>query len=314
MPNSPHTSSYAQRRFVGLALVLASAVAFSAKAIFIKLAYGAGGDAAATSAPPDVDPVTLLTMRMGLSLPLFAIIAIWSARGAAPLTRRDWGALCVLGFIGYYAASLLDFWGLQYISAALERLILFLNPTIVVVLSALFFAYRITRRDLLALAISYGGIALVFVHDVAINQERVLIGGALVLASAFLYAGYLVGAGQMVQRVGALRFAAYASLVSTFAIAVHFLLTRSAGHLAQPPRVWALAGAMAIFSTVLPVVMMAEGIRRIGSSDAAIASSIGPVATIFLGFVFLGEPITLLQLAGAALVTVGVMIISRKKK
>jgi drug/metabolite transporter (DMT)-like permease len=312
MPNSPHTASHAKRRFVGLVLVLASAVAFSAKAIFIKLAYGAGGDAAATSVPPDVDPVTLLTMRMGLSLPLFAIIAISSARGAAPLTRREGGALVLLGLMGYYAASLLDFWGLQYISAALERLILFLNPTIVVVLSALFFAYRITRRDVLALLLSYGGIALVFVHDVAINQERMLFGGALVLSSAVCYAGYLVGAGQMVRRIGALRFAAYASLVSTAAIAVHFLLTRSVEHLAQPPRIWALAGAMAVFSTVLPVVMMAEGIRRIGSSEAAIASSIGPVATIFLGFAFLGEPITALQLAGAALVTFGVLIIGRK--
>jgi drug/metabolite transporter (DMT)-like permease len=310
----PTHLTHPQSRSVGLALVLASAIAFSAKAIFIKLAYGAGGDSVSPTVLPPVDPVTLLTMRMGLSFPLFAAIAIWSARGATPLTPRDWRMLSLLGFIGYYAASLLDFWGLQYISAALERLILFLNPTIVVVLSAVFFAYRITRRDVLALALSYGGIALVFVHDVAINQDRVLIGGALVLASALLYAGYLVGAGQMVQRIGALRFAAYASLVSTFAIAVHFLLTRSAAHLAQPPRIWALAGAMATFSTVLPVVMMAEGIRRIGSSGAAIASSVGPVATIFLGFVFLGEPITLLQLAGAALVTLGVMIIGRKNK
>lgn len=302
--------SQVQRRFVGFALVLASAVAFSAKAIFIKLAYGVGDSA---TAAPDVDPVTLLTMRMGLSLPFFALIAIWSARGAMPLTRREWGALVVLGLMGYYAASLLDFWGLQYISAALERLILFLNPTIVVLLSVLFFSYRITRRDVLALILSYGGIALVFAHDVAINQDRVLLGGALVLASAMFYAGYLVGAGQMVQRIGALRFAAYASLVSTAAIVIHFMLTRSALHLDQPPRVWALAGAMAIFSTVLPVVMMAEGIRRIGSSEAAIASSIGPVATIFLGFVFLGEPITALQLAGAALVMLGVLIMGRKK-
>lgn len=180
--------SQARRRFIGLILVLASAVAFSAKAIFIKLAYGVGGNAV-----PDANPVTLLTMRMGLSLPLFAIIAIWSARGAVPLSRREWGALVGLGLMGYYAASLLDFWGLQYISAALERLILFLNPTIVVLLSVMFFSYRITRRDVLALIISYGGIALVFVHDVAINQGRVLLGGALVLASALFYAGYLVG-------------------------------------------------------------------------------------------------------------------------
>jgi drug/metabolite transporter (DMT)-like permease len=297
--------------WTGAALVISSAIAFSAKAIFVKLAYDDP-----TASAVRVDPVTLLAMRMGLALPLFALIAWWSSRGAEyKLNRRDWSTLIVIGLMGYYGASLFDFWGLMYISAALERLILFLNPTLVVLISALAVGYRIVGRDVFALAISYAGIALVFVHDLHINPDGVLLGGGLVLLSAILYAGYLVGAGQMIKRVGAVRFAAYASMISTIAISLHFLITKNVSVLAaQSVRVWTLTGWMAIVSTVLPVVMMAEGMRRVGSSNAAMMSSIGPISTIFLGYVFLGEPVTTIQLIGAALVTAGVLAISLKKK
>ena len=262
-----------------------------------------------------VDPVTLLTLRMSIALPFFALIAGWASRGQQALSNREWRVVILLGLMGYYAASLLDFWGLQYISAALERLILFLNPTIVVLISVLAFGYRIGKRDVFALSISYVGIALVFVHDLQFDPEKVLTGGALVLLSAISYAGYLVGAGEMVRRVGAVRFAAYASIVSTIAITLHFFITHSANVLlTQTPRVYWLSGWMAIVSTVLPIVLMAEGMRRIGSSNAAMISSIGPIATIFMGAIFLGEPVTALQLSGAALVLVGVMVISLKKK
>lgn len=293
-------------RWTGSILVLLSAITFSAKAIFVKLAY--------EGAP--ADPITLLAMRMLLALPFFALIAWWSSRRADyALSRRDWSILVVIGLMGYYGASLFDFWGLMYITAALERLILFLNPTLVVLISALFVGYRIVRRDIFALVMSYAGIALVFRHDLDVNPERVLIGSALVLISAVLYAGYLVGAGQMIRRVGSVRFAAYASIVSTIAIALHFLVARGPQVLAaQPSRVWTLSGWMAIVSTVLPVVMMAEGMRRVGPSNAAMMSSIGPIATIFMGYVFLGEPVTGIQLAGAALVLIGVLAISLKKK
>jgi drug/metabolite transporter (DMT)-like permease len=300
----------------GIWLVLISAVGFSAKAIFVKLAYA---DTTVAIAP--IDPVTLLALRMWLAAPGFLLLVWWTRRQAAasradgafppalPLRRRDWLAVIGLGFIGYYAASLLDFQGLQYISAGLERLILFLNPTIVVLLSVLFAGYRIGRRDLLALVFSYAGIALVFVHDLSLSGN-VLLGSALVLASAF---GYLVGGGQMVQRIGSLRFGAYASLVSTVFITLHFLLFNKFAALNQPARVYALVALMALVSTVLPIVLMAEGMRRIGSSKAAMLSAIGPVMTIFLGYLFLAEPITLIQLAGAALVVGGVLIISLKK-
>ncbi len=252
---------------------------------------------------------------MMIALPLFALIAWWSSRGQDPLSNRDWRAVVALGLMGYYAASLFDFWGLQYISAALERLILFLNPTIVVLISVFAVGYRVQKRDVFALSISYVGIAFVFVHDLQFNPEKVLTGGALVLLSAVLYAGYLVGGGEMVKRIGGVRFAAYASIVSTIAIALHFLVTHSSATLlTQTSRVYWLVGWMAIFSTVLPVILMAEGMRRIGSSNAAMISSIGPIATIFMGAIFLSEPVTALELAGAALVLVGVMVISLKKQ
>ncbi len=294
--------------WIGAVLVIVSAIAFSAKAIFVKLAYG--------DSTNGIDPVSLLTMRMGLSLPFFAFIGWWSSRRADyTLNGGDWLYLGAIGLMGYYGASLFDFWGLLYISAALERLILFLNPTLVVIISALALGYRIIGRDLFALAVSYAGIALVFAHDLRVNPEQVWLGGLLVMLSAILYAGYLVGAGQMIKRVGALRFAAYASIVSSGAIMLHFLLSRDIAILAQQSaRVWTLTSAMALVSTVLPVLMMAEGMRRVGPANAAMMSSVGPVATIFLGYVFLGEPVTAVQLVGAALVMTGVLAISLKRK
>ena len=285
--------------------MLFSAIAFSAKAIFVKLAYHY-----------PVDPLTLLTLRMGFSLPMFLLLAWVAGRRAVvqSLTSRQWIAVIFLGLIGYYASSLLDFIGLQYVSAALERLILFLYPTFVVVISALFFGYRIVRRDVFALCISYCGIALVFIHDLTANQPEVVLGAMFVMASALCYAIYLVGSGQIVNRIGSLRFGAYASIVSTIGILVHFLLFRNPTFLVQPPQVLGIAALMAVFSTVLPVILMAEGIRRIGSSNASMLGAVGPISTMFMGFIFLGDPVTLFQIVGAILVLIGVLAISLKKK
>jgi len=289
----------------GAMLVLLSAIAFSAKAIFVKLAYN-----------HPVDALTLLTLRMVFALPLFLLVAWWAGRAAGKqrLTQREWIIVACLGLIGYYAASLLDFLGLQYVSAALERLVLFLSPTFVVLFSALFFGYGVVRRDIFALAVCYLGIVLVFANDVSASQSNIALGTGLVFLSALCYAGYLVGAGQMVTRIGSLRFAAYASIVSSIAIFAHFAIARDLKLLAQPAPVLWLSLVMAVVSTVLPVILMAEGMRRIGSSNASMLSSIGPIATIFMGAVFLGEPISPIQLAGAFLVLAGVLAISLKKK
>lgn len=295
-----------QTRLSGALMVVAAAIAFSGKAVIIKLAYRHG-----------VDAVTLLALRMLFSAPLFLILAWWATRGAAvqALSRDDLWGVAVLGFIGYYLASYFDFLGLQYVTAALERLLLFVHPTFVLLISAVLFKRRITQRDVVAVGLSYLGIGLVFGHDVATQPGNVVLGSFWVLLSALFYAGYLIGSGRLVGRVGSLRFASYAGLVSCAAVVTHYFVTRDASLIfKQPVPVYGLAFLMAAVSTVLPIVLTSEGIRRIGASHASIIASIGPVATIFLGAWFLDEAITALQLGGAALVMAGVLSISLQKK
>ena len=287
-------------------MVCIAAIAFSGKAIIIKLAYRHG-----------VDAVTLLALRMLFSAPLFALLAVWAARqpGVKALSRPDLRAVAAAGFVGYYLASYFDFLGLQYITAALERLVLFLYPTFVLLLSAMLFHRPITRRDVMAVLLSYVGIGLVFAHDLRTQQGNVWLGSFWVLLSALFYAAYLLGSGRLVGRVGSMRFACYAGLVSCVAVVVHFAVTRPLDTLlSQPPAVYWLSLLMAAVSTVMPIVLTSEGIRRIGASHASVIGSVGPVATIFLGFAFLGEPITAVQLAGAALVLAGVLAITLAPK
>ncbi|HET9750551.1 MAG TPA: DMT family transporter [Casimicrobiaceae bacterium] len=299
---------------MGTLLAVLGVLGFSFKAILIKLAY--------RWAPPD--PITLLTLRMVYAAPFFMLMAWWSGRsrtgaqGAAsarvPLTLRDAIMITALGFVGYYVASWLDFLGLQYVTASLERLVLFLYPTIVVVLSAMFLRQPITRSAIGALVLSYAGIALAVWHDIRITGEtgEIVLGTVLVFASALGYAVYLVGAGGIIARLGSSRFIAFAMLSSTVFIVVHFLLTRPLTALAVPWSVQWLAFAMALLCTVLPTWMTAESIRLIGASTASLVGSLGPIFTIGLGAVMLGEPVNLLQLAGAALVLAGVMVVSRR--
>jgi drug/metabolite transporter (DMT)-like permease len=287
---------------MGAILVAIAAVAFSGKAVIIKLAYRDG-----------VDAVTLLALRMVFSAPLFLLLAGWAARGGrqAPLSRADLGSVVVLGLVGYYLGSYFDFLGLQYITAALERLLLFVHPTFVLLLSALLFKRRITRRDVIAIVLSYLGIALAFGHDLSTQPGNVALGAFWVLLSALLYAVYLIGSGRLVGRLGSLRFASYAGLVSSVAVVAHYLATRDAMLImSQPASVYWLGLLMAIVSTVLPIVLMSEGIRRVGASHASIIGSVGPVATIVLGAMFLGEEVAAIQVAGAGLVLAGVLFIS----
>ncbi|MEO5765996.1 MAG: DMT family transporter [Casimicrobiaceae bacterium] len=291
-------------RWIGPLCAVAGVLGFSMKAIFIKLVY----------ASSTVDPVTLLTLRMLYSAPFFLAIAWWSARrpDARPLRPSDRRALVALGFVGYYLSSLLDFLGLQYISAALERLVLFLNPTIVVVLSALFLGKPITRKAVLALALAYAGIALCVWQSLSVGGDlhATALGTGLIFASALLYACYLVGSGQVIARLGSARFIAWAMLASTVFVLVHFALTRPLEALAAPAPVHRLTLAMAIFSTVLPTWLIAESIRRMGANAASLVGSLGPVFTMAIGAVVLSEPVFAMQIAGAALVLAGVMLVT----
>jgi drug/metabolite transporter (DMT)-like permease len=296
------TSSY---RAWGIALALAAVVTFSVRPILIKMAYAYV-----------TDPVTLIALRMVFSLPFFIAAAIWLRRdtSSVPLTRRDFWAVGFLGFLGYYLASFLDFLGLQYISAGMGRLMLFLYPTITVLLSALFLGKRASGRDVVALIVSYSGLALVLSQAFGGENRNMLLGATLVFASAFCYAVYLVTSSQVVQRIGSMRFAAYATSVASLLCILQFLLLRPWSALALPPQVYGLAAAMGIVCTVLPVFMTAEALKRIGANHVAIIGAAGPATTIFLGWVGLEETMTLLQVAGAALVLAGVMLVTIKTK
>ncbi len=295
-------------RWIGPLFAVLGVLGFSVKAILIKLAY----------AWHPIDAVTLLALRMLFSAPFFVAMAWWSSRRAAarPLSRADWKGIVALGFIGYYLASLLDFMGLAYISASLERLLLFLYPTMVVVLSALTLRQRITRRALLALLLSYAGIALVFVRDLESARDAAALwtGGALVFGSAALYSVYLVAAGGLISRIGSMRFTSYAMLASTVFVLLQFAATREPALLRAPAPVYALSLAMAVVSTVLPTWLIAEAIDRIGANSSSLIGSLGPVFTIGLGVAILGEPVHPMQLAGAALVLVGVMLVTLRPR
>jgi drug/metabolite transporter (DMT)-like permease len=291
---------------IGVVLAVLAALGFSLKAIFVKLAY----------AWP-VDAVTLLALRMGFALPVFMWVG-WREhlrhRHAVRLTGGDWRQLILLGLLGYYGASILDFYGLRYISAGLERLILFTYPTLTLLLGLLFQGRPIRGREIGALALCYGGLSLAFVHDIRSSDDalEIWIGTGFVLASSLSYALYLAGSGPMIARLGAARFTALAMLVSCAGTLAHFLLSQPFSALIQPAPVYALGAAMAIFSTVLPVFMQSAAIRRLDAPRAAMIGTVGPILTIALGAWLLGETISTWQLAGAALVIAGVMQVSRK--
>jgi drug/metabolite transporter (DMT)-like permease len=277
---------------------------FSFKAILVKLAYSLS----------TVDAVTMLTLRMLYSAPFFAAMAWWASRDAnkSAMTRRDWLMMVWLGFIGYYLSSFLDFAGLQYITAALERLVLFLYPTMVVLMSAFLFKQRITPHVVFALLLSYAGILLVFMHDLHFTGDvhALTVGGGLVFASAFLYAVYLVGAGPVIARLGSLRFISCAMLLSSLFVVTQFAATRPLAALDVTPSIHLVSLAMALFSTVLPTLLIAEAIKRIGANRTSLLGSLGPVFTIWLGYLILGEGVHWIQLIGAALVLGGVMLVS----
>lgn len=290
--------------FLGVVFALLAAVGFSAKAILVKLAY-----------LDNVDAITLLALRMVFSVPFFIGVAVWVWRQhAAPLNTHDRLLVLGLGLIGYYCSSFLDFLGLQYISAGLERLILFLYPTMTVILSAILYKRAIGRKVIAAMGLCYAGIALVFLHDVGVKEGGIVVGAALVFASTLSYSIYLVGAGHAIARIGTLRFTAYAMVVASVASLLQFGVMRPLSALDLPLRVYELSIAMAIFSTVLPVFLLSFAIRRIGSGSASLIGSIGPVSTIYMAYVFLDEHVSLLQIAGSLLVLSGVLVISLSSK
>jgi len=289
-------------RLVGTVMAIAGVIAFSVRPILIKLAYAVGAD-----------PITLLALRMTISLPFFVGVAAWHARrwgNSTPVARRDWLPMIAMGIVGYYLASFLDFLGLLYISAGLGRLLLFSYPTIVVVLSALWLKQPIGAREVLALVATYVGVALVMAHLLDAPSADLPLGAALVFASAVAFAVYLVGSSDLMPRVGTLRFTGYAMSVSSLCCIVQFLVMRPLAALDLPPIVYSLVAVMAIFCTVIPTFLMNEALARIGANQVALLGALGPVATILLGYLGLDEVMSGLQVAGGALVLVGVLLVT----
>jgi drug/metabolite transporter (DMT)-like permease len=286
----------------GWALAAIAAVLFSGKAILAKFIYRHG-----------VDALDLITLRLLFALPFFIVLAYWTGRGRAPLARADLLRLSLLGLLGYYLSSLLDFMGLQHISVGLERLILFLGPAIVLLLGHWFFARPARRGQWLSMAIAYAGVALVFVHDFNHQPGRVWLGALLVLGAALSYSLYLLNAGDLVQRLGTLRLVAWAMLVSTVLCAMHYVLLRApADLLVMPPPVYGWSILNAVFCTVIPVICTMKAVAMIGPGSVAQAGMLGPLSLLPLGYVFLGDPVTLIQLTGTALVLIGISLLVRE--
>jgi len=301
MSSPPGALPTASRRLLlsGLLLAGMGAIAASGKAVIVKLAYRHGADA-----------TTLLALRMLIALPFFIAMGAWAARRAQPLARGDLVRVAVLGFSGYYLSSYLDFLGLQYISATLERLILYLSPTLVVLIALVVLRQRPTRMQVAALLVSYLGVLLAFGHDIQLEGRRTLVGSALVFASAFSYAVYLFGSGQAVARIGAVRLTAYASMVACVLCIGQYLLLQPLAALGrQPAPVYWLSLLNGTVCTVLPVLAIMVGVRRIGSSLAAQVSMLGPVSTIVLSVWLLDEPMGPWQSAGTVLVLLGVLLV-----
>jgi drug/metabolite transporter (DMT)-like permease len=288
----------------GLLLAAAGAIAFSGKAIIVKLSYTYG-----------VDAVTVIMYRMLFALPFFIAMGLWAERRAIarenPLTRRDVIDIVGLGFVGYYLSSYLDFLGLQYITASLERLILYLNPTLVVLLGWAVYKKPIQPIRMLAMAISYSGVMLVFSHELSLAGPNVAWGSTLVFGSAVSYAVYLLYSGQLVQRIGSLRLVGWATSVACVCCIAQFVVLRPLSAAVVPVDVLWLGVLNAVACTVAPVLMVMMAIERIGAALAAQTGMIGPMSTIAMGVWLLDEPLNAWIGAGTLLVLGGVFIVSK---
>jgi drug/metabolite transporter (DMT)-like permease len=306
------TAAAGGQHFVGVLFAAIGVLGFSVRPILIKQAYAYAAD-----------PVTLIALRMAFALPFFVLPLLWPRRrnegsGTAagtvwrqPLAMRDLAAIALLGCLGYYVSSYLDFVGLQYVSAGIGRLLLFLYPTVVVVLSALFLGKRVERREIAALAVSYSGVALVLSSAFGMNRDLPR-GAVLVFTGAVLYAIYLVGGSRLVW-AGSVRFTCWAMIAASICCILQFLLLRPLSALDLPATVFAIAAVIAVVSTAIPVFLTAEALRRIGPNEVAIIGALGPAPVVFLGYLGFDEPMTLPQLGGVALVLAGVLLVSLRR-
>ena len=303
MTTSKHSISLA-----GFFIAFIGAVLFSTKAIIVKKAF----------ANVHVDALTLLTLRMIFSLPFYLVIAfiVSSQKANIKMTSKEWLATIGLGLFGYYLSSLFDFIGLQYISAGLERLILFLYPSFAVLINAIFFKQAIKRIQLCALVVSYIGIGIAYFGEIQVDtgNPNFYWGSFLIFLCSITYATYIAGSGQVIPKVGASKFTAYALLSSTAGVFLHFILRGDYGALQQGNDLWWYGIMLALVATVIPTFMLSFALKKIGANNVVIISSIGPVSTIIQAHIILGEPVFTEQIFGTVLVLAGILLLSIKPK
>ncbi|MFT4761230.1 MAG: drug/metabolite transporter (DMT)-like permease [Paraglaciecola sp.] len=303
---NPLSTSNPNREMFAIFLILCGSITFSAKAVLVKLAY-----------QYDVDTVSLMALRMGFALPFFIAIAWHSNRKSATkstLTKKDYGFIFLFGILGFYVASLFDFFGLKYVTASLERVVLFTYPTLVLLLSFLFLKKKITRIEAFALILTYIGIGIAMYENFTMPEgDNVLFGCGLVFMAALAYAIYLIGSGKMLTKMGTLQYNSLAMLSACSAILLHHAVVYNFQLFHFAKEVYFFAFLMAIFSTVLASFLVTAGVRIIGASKASIISGIGPISTIVLAYIFLGERLSWLQWIGTIVVIAGVMLITLNK-
>ena len=292
-------------KWAGISITFFGALLFSTKAVLVKLAFR----------DIKIEVISLLALRMLFSMPFFLLAAWWSSgEQNEQLNWRDWLTIFFLGMMGYYVSSWFDFKGLQYISAGLERLILFLFPSFTALINFFIFKQVLNKRQRWALLLTYLGIAIAYYgefHLDAANQNFFL-GSFLVLICSITYAIYMAGTGRVVKKVGVTRFTAYAMLSATLGIFLHFSYTHTVSDVQIKGKMWLYGILLAIFATVLPSFLISAGMKKIGSNNVAIVSSIGPVSTIFQAYIFLGEQLHTGQILGTLLVIAGVLLIGWK--
>jgi len=292
----------------GFIITFLGAVLFSTKAIIVKKAFH----------DTHIDALSLLAVRMIFSLPFFVGIAVFAGnkKDNIHFTRPQWGWIITLGLFGYYISSFLDFAGLQYVSAGLERLILFLYPTFAVLINATVFKQKISRIQILALVLTYTGIAIAYLGQLQVDtaSSSFILGSLLIFLCAITYAIYIVGSGKLIPQVGASKFTAYAMLASTAGVFLHYLLAGNYQLLHSGTEYWGYGILLAILATVIPSLLISYGMKQIGSNNVAIVSGIGPVSTIIQAHFILGEPIFAAQIAGTVLVIAGVLLIGWKSR
>ena len=299
------TAEPPQPLIIGTALVVAGAMLFSLKGIFIKLAYQYG-----------VDVVTLMSLRMGIALPFYVLIGCWSffQHRQQRLTYLQTLQIFGIGIIGYYTASYLDLSGLTFIAASLERLILYMYPSMVLILSVIFLKEKITRRQIVVLCTGYVGVILFMLDGVAVPGDGLVQGSLLVLASALSFAIFILLSGKMIPNVGSVRFTTLAMTAASAAILLHYVITKGMMIPDQPIQVWGYAALIAVFSTVLPSFLMAAGIARVGASNASLLGAVGPATTAILAVYILDEPFGLAHFFGLLLVVLAVLMLAREKR